>query len=138
MTTPKRVVRSALLPYLDAGGYRARIEGPPKGSSYGADLFREFGRDAARIRPVGEPEVFHQEMEFQGVLGADVSRAKGLAESGELLLSHLDGLRQSVQGVNIDEEVIALTQSQKAYQAAARVISVIDEMLDTLINRTAV
>jgi flagellar hook-associated protein 1 FlgK len=72
-----------------------------------------------------------------GMLGADISRAKGLAESGKLLLNHIDGQRQSVSGVNIDEEVNNLTQSQKAYQAAARVISVIDEMLDTLINRTA-
>ena len=71
-----------------------------------------------------------------GVLGADINRAKGLAQSGDLLEKHIDGLRQSVQGVNIDEEVVSLTQSQKAYQAAAHVISVIDSMLDTLINRT--
>jgi flagellar hook-associated protein 1 len=72
------------------------------------------------------------------VLGADINRAEGLAESGDLLRSHLDGMRLEVSGVNIDEEVTNLTQSQKAYQAAARVITVIDEMLDTLINRTAV
>ncbi len=72
------------------------------------------------------------------VLGADVSRAQGLEGSSGLLVDHLEGLRQSVQGVNIDEEVTALNASQHAYNAAARVISTIDEMLDTLINRTGI
>ena len=72
------------------------------------------------------------------VLGADVNRAKGLTDSAQLLMDHLDGLRQSVQGVNIDEEVTNLNASQHAYNAAAKVISTIDEMLDTLINRTGV
>jgi flagellar hook-associated protein 1 FlgK len=72
------------------------------------------------------------------VLGADVSRARGLTESGKLLTDHLETLRQSVSGVNIDEEVTNLAASQHAYEAAARVITTIDEMLETLINRTGV
>ncbi|MCC7365624.1 MAG: flagellar hook-associated protein FlgK [Dehalococcoidia bacterium] len=69
-------------------------------------------------------------------LGADINRAKGLQSSGELLSNHLEAMRQSTQGVNIDEEVTQLNSAQHAYQAAARVITTIDEMLDTLINRT--
>jgi flagellar hook-associated protein 1 FlgK len=72
------------------------------------------------------------------VLGADVNRAKGLEDSSDLLVDHLDTLRQSISGVNIDEEVTNLNSSQHAYNAAAKVISVIDDMLDTLINRTGV
>ena len=67
-----------------------------------------------------------------------MNRAEGLEESSGLLMDHLDGLRQSVQGVSIDEEVTALNASQHAYNAAAKVISTIDDMLDTLINRTGV
>lgn len=70
------------------------------------------------------------------VLGADVNTADGLAESSGLLVDHLDTLRQSVQGVSIDEEVTSMNAAQHAYNAAARVITVIDDMLDTLINRT--
>lgn len=70
------------------------------------------------------------------VLGADTARAEGLAESSERLVSHLEALRQSVAGVNIDEEVTNLVASQRAYEAAARVITAIDEMLDVLVNRT--
>ncbi|MBE7520149.1 MAG: flagellar hook-associated protein FlgK [Thermoflexaceae bacterium] len=72
------------------------------------------------------------------VLGADVDRAAGLAESADLMSSHLDQLRQSVSGVNLDEEMTNLNASQHAYQAAARVITTIDEMLETLINRTGI
>jgi flagellar hook-associated protein 1 FlgK len=72
------------------------------------------------------------------VLGADVNRANGLEDASGLLVDHLESLRQSISGVNIDEEVTNLNASQHAYNAAARVISTIDEMLDTLINRTGV
>lgn len=40
--------------------------------------------------------------------------------------------------VSLDEETVSLVQYQQAYQANARVISAIDEMLDTLINRTGI
>jgi flagellar hook-associated protein 1 len=72
------------------------------------------------------------------VLGADVSRANGLAQSATDLNAHFEGLRQSVSGVNIDEEVTNLAAAQHAYEAAARVITAIDQMLETLINGTGV
>ena len=50
-------------------------------------------------------------------------------------MGHLEQVRLSVSGVSLDEEMVDLMRFQRAYQAAARIISVIDEMLDTLINR---
>lgn len=80
--------------------------------------------------------------EFYGnlvtVLGADVAQSKVNVDGAALVSSHVDQSRQSVSGVNIDEEVMNMTLSQHAYDASARVITVIDSMLDTLINRTAV
>jgi flagellar hook-associated protein 1 FlgK len=67
-----------------------------------------------------------------------VNRALGLEESSGLLADHIDSLRESVHGVSIDEEVTNLSSAQHAYNAAARVITTIDDMLDTLINRTGV
>jgi flagellar hook-associated protein 1 FlgK len=46
--------------------------------------------------------------------------------------------RQSVAGVDGDEETIALVTYQAAYQASARVLSAIDEALDVLINKTGI
>jgi flagellar hook-associated protein 1 len=72
------------------------------------------------------------------VLGSDVAQAQGMAQSNGLLNSHVESQRQGVSGVNIDEEVTNMTAAQHAYQAAAKVISVIDSMLDTLINNTGI
>lgn len=69
-------------------------------------------------------------------LGAEVNSAKGLTDSSSLLNTHLEQLRQSTSGVNLDEEVSNMNAAQRAYQAAARCITTIDDMLDTLINRT--
>ncbi|MDM7890099.1 flagellar hook-associated protein FlgK [Curtobacterium caseinilyticum] len=43
--------------------------------------------------------------------------------------------QQSGAGVDLDEENVALLSYQHAYQGAARVLTAVDEMLDTLINR---
>jgi flagellar hook-associated protein 1 FlgK len=47
-----------------------------------------------------------------------------------------DAAVDSAGGVNTDEEMVNLLTYQRAYQAAARVTTAVDEMLDTLINRT--
>lgn len=46
--------------------------------------------------------------------------------------------QQSATGVSLDEENVALLAYQHAYQGAARVMTAVDEMLDTLINRTGI
>lgn len=48
---------------------------------------------------------------------------------------HLTTLRQSVAGVNLDEEMTNMVMFQHAYAAAARVVSAMDEALETLIHR---
>jgi len=47
-----------------------------------------------------------------------------------------DAAVQADSGVNLDEEMTNMLQYQRAYQAAARVVTTVDEMLDTLVNRT--
>ena len=44
----------------------------------------------------------------------------------------------STSGVDLDEENVNILAAQHAYQAAARVMSAIDQALDTLINRTGI
>jgi flagellar hook-associated protein 1 FlgK len=46
-----------------------------------------------------------------------------------------DAAVESSAGVNLDEEMANLLQYQRAYQASARVVTAIDEVLDTLVNR---
>ncbi len=68
--------------------------------------------------------------------GTDARDTRGVAESQQLLLGRIENVRQSISGVNLDEELVQMVQFQRAYEAAAQIIRMIDEMLDHLINRT--
>jgi flagellar hook-associated protein 1 FlgK len=69
-------------------------------------------------------------------LGVEASVATSNLKTQTVIASQVDGSRESVSGVSIDEEMTNMLQFQHAYSAAARMITTIDEMLDTLINRT--
>lgn len=56
------------------------------------------------------------------------------AETQQTLTDAIGEQRMSVSGVSMDEETINLIRYQQSYQAAAKLISVIDEMLSTIIN----
>ena len=51
-----------------------------------------------------------------------------------LVAKSLDQQRESVGGVSLDEEAAKLVQTQRAYEAAARMMTTVDQMLDRLIN----
>lgn len=69
-------------------------------------------------------------------LGVASQQAQTLVESQDVLTRHIDTARQAVMGVSIDEEMTNLIKYQHAYSASAKVIAVVDTMLDTLVNRT--
>jgi flagellar hook-associated protein FlgK len=71
-------------------------------------------------------------------LGVDTATAKSRADIQQTATQNLDNARTSYSGVNNDEEMAAMVQFQHAYEAAARFLSAIDSILDTLINKTAV
>ncbi len=56
----------------------------------------------------------------------------------ERILKDLGDMRESISGVSIDEELAQMLKFQHGYQAAARFVANVDEMLDTIINRMAV
>jgi flagellar hook-associated protein 1 FlgK len=69
-------------------------------------------------------------------LGVDASVATSNLKTQAVISSQVDASRESVSGVNLDEEMTNMLQFQHAYSAAARMITTIDETLDVLINRT--
>lgn len=73
-----------------------------------------------------------------GVLGSQSQEAQRMSEGQKLLVDQLDHQRQAVSGVNIDEEMMEIIKSQHAFNAAARLVNVMDEMLDTIVNRLGV
>ena len=68
--------------------------------------------------------------------GTEVASVKRLAANQQVLTSQVDGSREQLSGVSLDEEMVTMLSSQRAYEAASRVMTTVDSMLDTLINRT--
>jgi flagellar hook-associated protein 1 FlgK len=74
--------------------------------------------------------------QVEATLGGAIREAEQLASTSQKVVDMLDGSMQSVSGVNLDEELINLTTAQRAYEAAARVMSTASNLLDILINQT--
>ena len=69
-------------------------------------------------------------------VGSEVRDARRQESNAQVLADSVDDRRQSVAGVSMDEEMSNLIRFQRSYQASARAMSTMDEMLDVLINRT--
>jgi len=69
-------------------------------------------------------------------IGADSRNATAQQSLSISLVNDVTARQQSVSGVSLDEEMTNLITFQRGYQASARAMSTMDEMLDQLINRT--
>ena len=67
-------------------------------------------------------------------IGFDTSHINNLFEEKSTLFNSLKEKLDNLSGVNMDEELIELTQLQKSYQASARIITVTNEMLDSVMG----
>ncbi|MGY1639884.1 flagellar hook-associated protein FlgK [Geodermatophilus sp. SYSU D00703] len=122
ITTPERLAAAAKSP--------ADLGGAVSGDGGNADAFFQLslqgdGVDAtyrALVVALGvESAVAERDMTVQSVISTQV-----------------DASRESVSGVNLDEEMTNMLSFQHAYSAAARMVTAIDEALDKLINGTGV
>lgn len=68
-------------------------------------------------------------------LGVEGGRAKQFLETNTAILRELTVLREQESGVSLDEESINLIKFQQAFQASARMINTIDQLMDTIINQ---
>jgi flagellar hook-associated protein 1 FlgK len=71
-----------------------------------------------------------------GQLGVAAQAAGRRSEIQDSVTDQVDGAREAEGGVNLDEEMTNLLTYQRGYEAASRVLTTIDSMLDQLINRT--
>jgi flagellar hook-associated protein 1 len=68
-------------------------------------------------------------------VGSDAANASDAQAIAQAAYDGAEDRRQNVSGVSLDEEMANMLRFQRGYQASARAMSSIDEMLDTLINR---
>jgi flagellar hook-associated protein 1 FlgK len=69
-------------------------------------------------------------------VGTQMDEAVNGETNAQALLNTVEERRESVSGVSLDEEMTKLQSYQRGYEASARVMTALDEALDTLINRT--
>ncbi len=68
-------------------------------------------------------------------LGVDSSEAKRMSSNEEKMIVSIENKRQSIMGVSLDEEATQMIKFQHTYNANARMLTTMDEMLDRIINR---
>ncbi len=78
------------------------------------------------------PLDFYSNIVFQ--VGIATSNTSADVDSSNLILRQLQDQRGSVSGVSFDEEAANLIKYQTAYQAAARVVSTVNTLLDVAVN----
>jgi flagellar hook-associated protein 1 FlgK len=67
-------------------------------------------------------------------VGNDVSNGTAELQSSTLVLQQLQDQRGSISGVSLDEEAANMTRYQQAYDAAAHIVTTVNQMLETVIN----
>jgi flagellar hook-associated protein 1 FlgK len=88
---------------------------------------------ALRSAPLGTDSAYRKMIVE---LGVQASVANRNLDIQSVITTQVDAARESVAGVNLDEEMTNMLSYQHAYSAASRMVTAIDETLDQLINRT--
>jgi flagellar hook-associated protein 1 FlgK len=103
----------------------------------GLSLLRSTDGTVTWNSPTGATETGSFIGFFRGLvtrLGIQTSSATDDAEVAEGLTDQAELRRQSISGVNTDEELVNMLRVQQSYQAATKLIKTAQEMLDTLVG----
>jgi flagellar hook-associated protein 1 FlgK len=106
----------------------ATSAGPLSADNSVADAMSDLGTSTTG------PDADYQAMIGQLGVAAQASNRRSDAQAN--VTEQVDANRDSVSGVNLDEEMTNLLKFQRGYEAASRVLTTVDSMLDQLINRT--
>ena len=122
----------AVAPDLGTRGLAASATQVDGGSAYD-------GENALALARLGDPDATGRSLNGRliGLAATLGSRAASAARAADTADAGLDGVQQqrsAANGVSVDEEMVDLVKFQHAYDAAARVISIADDMLDTIIH----
>lgn len=122
---------------LEDPGKLACMAGPNSGNEDNTNLVKMFNlKSDASLFNQGTPDAFLQTL--ISAVGIDCKQAKSMAEGQDKILIAIDNRREAVSGVDKDEEAAGLVKFRDLLQTQYKVLSVMDEVLDKLINQTAV
>ncbi len=118
-----------------AAGVEGNPAGVAAGTAAGGTLDGSVALDLANLSSsdTGADSVYRQAIVQ---LGVDTQTATNRDQIQQTATTSLDNARSQQSGVSIDEEMTNLIEFQHGYQAAARLLTTVDSMMDTLINHT--
>ena len=122
---------------ITAGTIRLNITDPDQVAVSGADGTYD-NTIADQMADLGE-SIDGPDREYQGMIGQLGVAAQASGRRNDIqatVTEQVDASREGQSGVNLDEEMTNLLTYQRGYEAASRVLTTIDSMLDQLINRT--
>lgn len=123
--TPERIAAASSDPVLQADGTNA-------------DAIYQFSNGLQMISGTTTPDKSTSPKNlYRNLVGLIGSRGQAAIQDEEIAQAHVkvsQEQRSSKWGVSIDEEMAMLTAETKAFAAVSRVMGVLDEMLETLIN----
>ncbi len=88
----------------------------------------------AKIMDRGRASLTDFYANYVGELGLEIQRSDHLAQAQGIVVADLNAQREAVSGVSLDEEAVSLLKWQTAFRASSKVITTVDEMLDTVLN----
>lgn len=124
---------------ITAANIRVAFDDPAliaaSGLAGGANTDSSKADEIAQLRnKAGGPDATYRKLVVQ--LGVEAAVANRSVSIQSVITTQVDAARDSVAGVNLDEEMTNMLSYQQAYAAAGRLVTTIDEMLDKLINGT--
>jgi flagellar hook-associated protein 1 FlgK len=69
-----------------------------------------------------------------GNVGSEINKVGGYYQHQVDMVTQLENYRESISGVNLDEEMVNLVKFQSAYDASAKMITATDELLQTILS----
>ena len=126
----------ALAPTMNAAKIAAASTGAPPKPNDGSKALALANLRMNTIPALGGVTLNGELHSIASMLGAAASDAMKDAAAAVSVRNASAQVRAATNAVSTDEEMVELVKFQHAYDAAARVISIVDGMFDTLINRT--
>jgi flagellar hook-associated protein 1 FlgK len=110
-----------------------------KGDARGGLLLAAADQVITRFDPAGAVGALSTTLadyasQFSGAVAQHAAAATASKANAEAVAKEADGRRASIEGVNLDEELIKLTTYQQAYNAAARLLQAVGQLYDTLLH----
>ena len=111
------------------------------GDTSGADALSQVGLSSTVFDAAGGMGRVTQTLsDYAAGVAGQIARKSAAADSAKTaadsVVSEANTRRSSIEGVNLDQELIQLTTYQQAYNASARMIQAAKDMYDTLLNMT--